>query len=140
MFINHTASPRPFFWLLLVYCVASNSACTPDEQTADDTWSPTVTNPEFPKGDGPVVLVDAAHGNFHTIDGRYSAFAELLELDGYRVQSADSIVTSKLLNGARVYVISNAIHGGEGAGGAGGAIRFGGRGALSVAENSLGSR
>ena len=112
--LHHQVSRIVFAcWLL------SGSACTPelntDSQSSDDQWVPTVTDPEFPQRDGPVVLVDAAHGNFHTIDGRYSAFAKLLELDGYRVQSANSEVTRELLDKASVFVISNAVHGGDSA-------------------------
>ena len=88
---------------------------TPNSQTSDDQWSPGVSSPEYPQGGGPVVLVDAAHGNFHTIDGRFAAFAELLELDGYRVESGDAAVTAKVLNQASVYVISNAVYGGDSA-------------------------
>jgi hypothetical protein len=117
--MTYIQSERKCFilWFLFVFCIASNSGCTSDEstdsQTADDVWSPTVSSPEFPQGDGPVVLVDAAHGNFHTIDGRYATFAELLELDGYRTQSAISEVTPKLLDQASVFVISNAVYGGD---------------------------
>lgn len=82
-------------------------------QIADKEWSPTVSEPAFPRGDGPLVLVDAAHGNFHTVDGRYAAFAELLALDGYRVRSADAAVTEDLLQPADVFVISNALLGGD---------------------------
>ena len=106
-----------FLWFLFVFCIASYSGCTSpqdtDSQTADNQWSPTVTSPEFPQGNGPEILVDAAHGNFHTIDGRYSAFAELLKLDGYRIQSADVEVTPELLGQASVFVISNAVYGGD---------------------------
>ncbi len=113
----HSSRKCFFLWFLFVFCAASNSGCTSFQnaefQIADDQWSPTVASPEFPQGDGPVVLVDAAHGNFHTIDGRYSAFAKLLGLDGYRVQSANSEVTPKLLVQASVFVISNAVYGGD---------------------------
>lgn len=106
-----------FHWLLSIFCIACVSGCTSDQstnsQTADNQWSPTVTTPEFPQGDGPLVLVDAAHGNFHTIEGRYSVFAELLELDGYRVQSANSEVTLEALRNASVFVIANAMYGGD---------------------------
>ena len=44
--------------------------------------------------------VDAAHGNFHTIDGRFAAFAALLRADGYRVASADQPISSALLAAA----------------------------------------
>lgn len=107
---------RIFLCFLFVFSIAPNSGCTSDRitnsQTADDQWSPSVTSPEFPQGDGPVVLVDAAHGNYHTIGGRFSPFAKLLELDGYRIQSANDEVTPKLLDAASVFVISNAVRGG----------------------------
>ena len=113
----HSTRQYLFLWFLFLVFIAACSGCTSEEhthsQTADDGWSPIVINPEFPQGEGPVVLVDAAHGNFHTIDGRYSAFAELLELDGYRTQSADTEVTSELLAKAEVFVISNAVFGGD---------------------------
>jgi len=113
----HSTEKCFFLWLLFACSTASNFGCTSDQgtdsQIADEQWSPTVINPGFSEGDGPVVLVDAAHGNFHTVDGRYAAFAELLELDGYRVQSAKSEVTAKLISQASVFVISNALFGGD---------------------------
>lgn len=86
---------------------------TADSQVGDEEWMPTVTSPEYLPGEGPLVLVDAGHGNFHTIDGRYAAFADLLKLDGYRVQSATGAVTAESLSNAGVFVISNAILGGH---------------------------
>jgi hypothetical protein len=53
-------------------------------------------SPQFAPGTGPRVLVDAAHGNFHTIDGRFAAFGELLRADGYRVAGAGEAVTPEL--------------------------------------------
>lgn len=78
-----------------------------------DDWSPTVATPEFQFGRGPVVLVDAAHGNWHTIEGRFAPFAELLRKDGYRVRSADEPISRELLQDAGVFVIANAVRGGE---------------------------
>jgi len=92
---------------------ASYSECAFSQQTADSQWAPTVTKPEFPQGNGPRILVDAAHGNFHTIDRRFAAFGDLLKRDGYRVQSADVEVTAELLDQVAVFVISNAIYGGS---------------------------
>lgn len=113
----HATFRCSIFLAFFAVFVTFNSGCTSaqiaDSQTADDQWSPTVERPEFAPGDGPLVLVDAGHGNFHTIDGRYAAFAELLELDGYRVESANSSVTPELLDRASVYVISNAVYGGD---------------------------
>ena len=117
MFCMHSVRKHLSLWLFALLFTSFSTGCTSvhdgNSQTADDGWSPTVSRPEFSRGDGPAVLVDAAHGNFHTIDGRFSAFAELLELDGYRVQSADTEVTEELLDSASVFVISNAIFGGD---------------------------
>lgn len=106
---------RSYLFALLVSSFAVGCAFAQGvaSQIADEGWSPTVSEPAFSRGDGPLVLVDAAHGNFHTIDGRYSAFAELLELDGYRVRSANTVVTEELLKPADVFVISNALPGGD---------------------------
>jgi len=89
----HSTRKYFFLWFLFVVFIAFCSGYALVEhthsQTADDGWSPAVISPEFPHGEGPEVLIDAAHGNFPTVNWRYSAFAELLELDSYRTQSAD---------------------------------------------------
>ena len=46
-------------------------------------WEPQIASPTHPPGKGPVVVVDEAHINFHTINGRYRSFARALERDGY---------------------------------------------------------
>jgi hypothetical protein len=78
-------------------------------------WQPQVAAPQFERSAGPRVLVDAAHGNFHTIDGRFAAFAALLRADGYGVASADQRISAALLGNADVFVIANAVKGGENA-------------------------
>jgi hypothetical protein len=112
MACNHETNTLIAYCSLILFCIVPSSGCTAEQatnsQTADDKWSPTVTRPEFPQGDGPLIFVDAAHGNFHTIDGRFAAFAELLELDGYRVESSEVEVTPESLGRGGVFVISNA--------------------------------
>ena len=101
--------------LLLAFLASVLSACAghPPSQVAADDWRPTVTAPQFAPETGPRVRVDAAHGNFHTIDGRFAAFAALLRADGYRVASADQPISSALLADTDVFVIANAVKGGE---------------------------
>jgi hypothetical protein len=108
--VQRTLCLIPFFFM---FCLVSISGYTEHSQIPDEYWTPAVSNPVFPQGDGPIVLVDAAHGNFHTIDGRFRAFSDLLQLDGYRVLSATSTVTPGFLEQASVFVISNAVHGGH---------------------------
>ena len=101
--------------VLLVACALGGCAGTEHATTqqADDAWQPVVAHPVNPPGTGPLVLVDAAHGNFHTIEGRFAPFAELLRLDGYRVESATEPATAGLLGRGSVYVIANAVLGGD---------------------------
>ncbi|MCZ6834661.1 MAG: DUF4350 domain-containing protein [Planctomycetota bacterium] len=99
---------------MLLVSTSIYPGCTTIEsgQIVDKDFEPIVERPAYPRGEGPVVLIDAAHGNFHTLDGRYRAFGRLLELDGCDVRSADSQVTPELLRDADVFVISNALKGG----------------------------
>lgn len=79
------------------------------QQVPDTDYNPGIDRPRFEDGEGPVVLVDAAHNNFHTADGRYGAFARLLRRDGYVVESSGQPFTRALLARASVLVIANAI-------------------------------
>jgi hypothetical protein len=80
------------------------------QQVADSAFAPPIARPAFAEGAGPVVLVDEAHTNFHTTDGRYYAFARLLRRDGYVVRGLREPFTPQSLAGARVLVIANALH------------------------------
>ena len=93
---------------LITGCERSSSVT----QLGDVEYMPVVATPAYSENDRPVVLVDAAHGNYHTIAGRFGAFARLLEADGCDVRSADTQVTREMLDEADVYVISNALKGG----------------------------
>ena len=80
------------------------------QQIADNQFNPPIISPVYDLIDGPVVFIDEGHFNFHTKDGRYSAFARLLERDGYIVKAyKDTFVKEKLAKG-KILVISNALH------------------------------
>ena len=53
-------------------------------QAADPNFDAKVAKPAYTK-DGPKVLFDEAHNNFHTASGRYKPFADLITNDGYQV-------------------------------------------------------
>lgn len=59
------------------------------------------------RSDGPAVLVDNAHWNHGTADGRLQAFAELLTADGYRVLPGANGTRAETLADARVSVVVN---------------------------------
>ncbi|HEX9165069.1 MAG TPA: DUF4350 domain-containing protein [Gemmatimonadales bacterium] len=57
-----------------------------------------------------MVLLDEAHVNFHTLDGRYYTFGRLLTGDGLVVRPLRTTLTPEALAGARLLVIANALH------------------------------
>ncbi|MDP2481569.1 MAG: DUF4350 domain-containing protein [Candidatus Palauibacterales bacterium] len=65
--------------------------------------------PAYPQGRGPLVLIDEGHHEFHTAEGRYRRFAELLRADGYRVEPHRGRFTAAALDSAKVLVIANPV-------------------------------
>ena len=92
--------------LVLSLSVASPSAA---QQVADSDFHPRVAHPAFASRRGPLVLIDEAHYNFHTADGRYAPFAELLRRDGYVVRSSRGKLSASSLRDAKILVIANAL-------------------------------
>ena len=86
----------------IIVCV---SLCGFAQQVADPNFSTRIDAPAY-SSKHPLVRIDEAHNNFHTADGRYRPFAELLRSDGYRVE-AGKLPFGKDI-GADVLVISNA--------------------------------
>ncbi len=80
----------------------------PAQQIADPDFKFVNEEPAYEQDQGPLVLVDEAHSNFHTIGGRFGTFAEVVRGDGYRVEPSASRITKEVLDRCQVFVISNA--------------------------------
>jgi hypothetical protein len=93
-----------FLVLVLISAISVASA----QQMADPEFNTSVANPAYSKS-GPRVMFDEAHHNFHTMDGRYQPFANLLLNDGYRVIRNRVPFTKKSLDDFKVLVIANAL-------------------------------
>lgn len=92
------------FCLLLVYG-------SPAQEITDTSFSFPIHQAAYQRGTGPLVLIDQAHNNFHTRNGRFSAFSKLLEQDGYVVQALLSLILDTgILKDCRILVIANALH------------------------------
>jgi len=78
------------------------------QQVADRDFVPRVSPPFHAQGKGPVVCLDEAHHNFHTLDGRFHAFGELLRRDGYVVVPSRVAFAAQSLSACSVLVIANA--------------------------------
>ncbi len=77
-------------------------------QRPDLDFVPEVTPALFPLGEGPVVAVDAAHNNFHTIDNRFLPFANMLINDGYQVSANTIEISAESLAEIDILVSANA--------------------------------
>ncbi|HET9479076.1 MAG TPA: hypothetical protein VFO72_07030 [Pyrinomonadaceae bacterium] len=78
------------------------------QQLPDPEFNTSVANPAYNKN-GPRVLFDEAHHNFHTTDGRYKPFVDLLMNDGYRIIRNRQPFTKSSLSSFKVLVIANAL-------------------------------
>ncbi|KAA3639073.1 MAG: DUF4350 domain-containing protein [Bacteroidetes bacterium] len=95
--------------ILLLTCLFVASTVN-SQQVADTSYNPVIHDPAYSSGNGPVVFIDEGHNNFHTKDGRYLAFAKLLERDGYLVKSYSGTLKKKHLKKGKILVISNALN------------------------------
>jgi hypothetical protein len=93
--------------IAMVLGVAFTSCGRTQEQSADQPFRFENRDRTFSSGAGPLVCVDEAHNNYHTADGRYRPFAELLRGDGYRVEGFDSAFSEEALGRCDLLVIAN---------------------------------
>src|SRR5262249_14669709 len=77
------------------------------QQVSDPNFSTRVEHPAFTKTH-PRVGIDEAHRNFHTRNGRYKPFADLMKSDGFEV-SAGPVFSRNGLKGIDILIISNAM-------------------------------
>jgi hypothetical protein len=94
---------------LLAACGGSGNDRADPDQLADIDFKPDVTDPAWTIGAGPRIVIDEAHSNFHTADGRYKPFAELAQRDGFVVQGNDATFTSESLANFDILVVANAV-------------------------------
>lgn len=78
------------------------------QQLPDAEFDTSVENPAYSRN-GPRVMFDEAHHNFHTADGRYKPFVDLMMSDGYQVIRNRKPFTKASLSGFKVLVIANAL-------------------------------
>src|ERR1051325_2969826 len=92
-----------------IFAVVVSWACVAEAQQSPDLeFNTSVENPAYKK-DGPRVMFDEAHHNFHTSDGRYKPFVDLLANDGYSVIRNRQPFVKTRLSGFKILVIANAL-------------------------------
>ena len=96
--------------LIIAVCTFLLVMCGPviAQQMADPEFDTSVARPAY-KDDGPRVMFDEAHHNYHTSDGRYKPFVDLLSNDGYRVIRNRQPFVKARLSGFKILVIAGAL-------------------------------
>lgn len=96
--------------MLLLFPFLFAASLLSAQQDADRAFVPDVAAPAWAENRGPVMLIDEAHHNFHTMEGRYKPFADLMRADGFQVDANRSPFTRESLRRAEILVISNALN------------------------------
>lgn len=96
--------------LLLTIVAVLISTAGWSQQLADTAYNPVIENPLYKKGQGPILLLDEAHSNFHTLEGRFSTFARVLEKDGYIVNASLEPFSNEQLGKGKILVVANALN------------------------------
>ena len=99
----------------IIYCALAGALAIPAvpalaQQVVDPDADTAVTDPAFPAGAGPVVLVDSAHGERQTLATDYAPFGALLTHDGYVVRDFDEPFSAASLDDAGVLVIADPVN------------------------------
>ena len=91
----------------VVFFLGMVESASAQQQIADPNFKATVERPAYPRSH-PTVVIDEAHDNFHTADGRYRPLADLLTSDGYKIVRGTKKFAKGSLRGVSVLVIANA--------------------------------
>jgi hypothetical protein len=89
--------------------LAPFAAAAQEPVVEDAAFRVRIEAPAYPQGTGPLVLLDEAHNNVHSLTGFYRPFGDLLRADGYRVAELSEPITPSAVAAAGVIVISNAL-------------------------------
>ncbi|HYN80060.1 MAG TPA: hypothetical protein VES88_01045 [Gemmatimonadaceae bacterium] len=97
---------RSFLPVLAIFAFVSGLN---GQQLPDSTFRFKNDHAAFSPGAGPSICVDAAHHNFHTLEGRYYSFGKLVREDGFRTTSLKARLDEAVLSDCAVIVIANAL-------------------------------
>lgn len=94
----------PTSWFAAVLAVGCGA-----QQVPDTAFRYRAATPAYARDEGPWIVLDEAHRNFHTLEGRYAAFGRILADDGYRMRPGTEPFTQEGLDQVRILAIANAL-------------------------------
>ena len=101
--------PHVFRFAMLVMLAAAFAAAPAAAQQVPDTlFDTSIARPAWTVGEGPRLVLDQAHFNFHRLAGRYRPFGDLARHDGFRVSAGTAPLGRESLAECDLLVIANA--------------------------------
>lgn len=88
--------------IILLILLAAFLPAVHAQQMPDNDFNYEILHPAYPGSKGPVITIDEAHWNFHTLEGRYSPFARLLAKDGYVLRAGKEKFTRASLEQTKI--------------------------------------
>ncbi len=81
------------------------------QQRFDTTFTPHIVESLYDSISSPIICIDSAHNNLHTLGGGFSPFARLMKANGFQMRDLSSSVTDKeVLSDCNIYAIINPLH------------------------------
>lgn len=100
---------RYLFFTTLIFLIGSIVGLA--QQAPDTTFIPKIKSPTYGLNMGPIICIDSAHNNLHTLYGGFAPFARLMEADGFRMRDLNEPINVKTtLSGCDIYSIINPLH------------------------------
>ena len=96
---------KQLFSALLLVTTATATA----QQLPDTAFTYQNPAPRYAPGKGPIVWLDEAHLNYHTLGGRYASFGKVVQADGYQIAPNQHEFTTASLAQCDILVIANAL-------------------------------
>ena len=100
---------KKYKYLLVTVIILLNSVQLFSQQIADTLYKVEIRKKMYPNQNGTIIHIDEEHNNFHTKDGRYFSFAQLLKSDGYRIKGNSTKFDTTTLKNIEILVIANAL-------------------------------
>lgn len=81
------------------------------QQEPDMSFEFSIEDLAYQKEAGPLLCIDSAHNNFHTLEGGFAPFARVMKEDGYNLINVDSSLdVVEQLKACDVFIIVNPLH------------------------------
>lgn len=100
---------KEYKYLLATLLILLSSKELFSQQIADSLYKVEIPNKMYPNQNGTIIHIDEGHNNFHTKDGRYYTFAQLLRSDGYQIKGNTGEFDEEVLKQTNILVIANAL-------------------------------